>query len=128
MFAVSAWTRFAGLRPRVSCVNVPRRTPSVSWQPFASACLRPCSFVSLSCIAWDACFFFCVVMVVVALVVVLSACHCGFAFGRADAFCRPQNSARACFWLHFVLDAFSDVFLLYCSSHHSPHVMLSLCC
>ena len=104
-------------RPQVSCANVPCCTPSVSLQPFASACPRPCSFVSLSCIAWDACrFFFCVVMVVVALVVFLSACYCGSAFGRADACCRPLSSVRACFWLHFVLDAFSDVFFFCCTA------------
>ena len=66
-------------------------------------------------------------MVVVTLVVILSACYCGFAFGRADACCRPLSSARACFWAHFVLDAFSTAFFLSCSSHRSPFVMLSLC-
>ena len=59
---------------------------------------------------WDACrIFFCVVMVVVALEVFLSACHCGSAFGRATLVVVRYLLRVRVFWLHFVLDAFSDV-------------------
>ena len=56
--------------------------------------------------------FFVVVTVVAALVVMLSACCFGFAFGRDDASCLPLSSVRACFWAHFVLDAFSAVLVV----------------
>ena len=55
-------------------------------------------------------------------------CACGYSFRllhwfrvwSSDAGCRPLSSARACFWFHFILNAFSAVFCC------SPHVIFSL--
>ena len=49
-------------------------------------------------------------MVVVALVVILSDCYCGFAFGRVTvAVVRYLLRVRV-FGAHFVLEAFSPLF------------------
>ena len=70
--------------------------------------------------------FFVVVTFVVVLVVMLSASCFGFAFGRDDASCRPLSFVRACFWAHFVLDAFSAVLVVLRQSPFSSCDAVSL--
>ena len=101
---MSAWTRFAGwVASKVDAVVASPSVLSKCSSPHSVCifadfckCLSLSLFVRLSvlhCLGCVLYLFWCCVLV--ALVVIPSACYCGFAFGRADACCRPQSSARA---------------------------------